>query len=155
VSKEFAISVKDISFSYRTQVSRKPNFMEAARNLGRGNRSTVKIDALKNISFDIEIGEVVGIVGANGAGKSTLMRALGGIVPPDKGRIEVRGEISALLALGVGFNPLLTGRENVILAGLATGQTREYVDEQFEKILEFSELEEFIDAYAHLLFRHV
>jgi lipopolysaccharide transport system ATP-binding protein len=119
--------------------------MEAARNLGRGQRSTKLVHALKNISFDVEQGEVLGIVGANGAGKSTLMRAIGGIVPPDAGEIKVKGEISALLALGVGFNPLLSGRENVVLAGLASGLSRERVEEQYQSIVEFSGIREFID----------
>jgi ABC-type polysaccharide/polyol phosphate transport system ATPase subunit len=119
--------------------------MEAARNLGRGQRSTKLVHALKNISFDVEQGEVLGIVGANGAGKSTLMRAIGGIVPPDAGEIRVKGEISALLALGVGFNQQLSGRENVVLAGLASGLSRERVEEQYQSIVEFSELEEFMD----------
>ena len=119
--------------------------MEAVRNAGRGQRSTKLVHALKNVSFEVEQGEVLGIVGANGAGKSTLMRAIGGIVPPDTGEIRVRGEISALLALGVGFNPQLSGRENVVLAGLATGISRERVEEQYQSIVEFAELEEFMD----------
>ena len=119
--------------------------MEAVRNAGRGQRSTKLVHALKNVTFDVAQGEVLGIVGANGAGKSTLMRAIGGIVPPDEGEIRVRGEISALLALGVGFNPQLSGRENVILAGLATGLSRDVVEEQYQAIVEFAEIEEFMD----------
>lgn len=145
MSNSKVISLTDVSFTYRTQISRKPSFMEAARNLGRGQRSTKLVHALKNISFDVEQGEVLGIVGANGAGKSTLMRAIGGIVPPDAGEIRVKGEISALLALGVGFNQQLSGRENVVLAGLASGLSRERVEEQYQSIVEFSELEEFMD----------
>ena len=145
MSKSPVISLTDVSFTYRTQISRKPNMMEAIRNVGRGQRSTKLVHALKNVSLDVEQGEVLGIVGANGAGKSTLMRAIGGIVPPDEGEIRVRGEISALLALGVGFNPQLSGRENVVLAGLATGLSRERVEEQYQSIVEFAELEEFMD----------
>ena len=86
----------------------------------------------------------MGIIGANGAGKSTLMRAIAGILPPTQGRIEVRSRVSALLALGVGFNAALSGRENVVLGGLATGLSRKEI-ERYEEIAEFAELGDFMD----------
>jgi teichoic acid transport system ATP-binding protein len=119
--------------------------MEAIRNLGRRSRSTKEIHALKKISFDVKAGTVLGVVGANGAGKSTLMRTIGGIIPPTSGEVEVYGDVSAMLSLGVGFNPGLSGRENIFLGGLAAGLSREEVVEKYDKIVAFAELEEFID----------
>jgi ABC-type polysaccharide/polyol phosphate transport system ATPase subunit len=88
---------------------------------------------------------VLGVIGANGAGKSTLMKALGGILPPTEGRIEVEGRVSTLLALGVGFNRKLSGRENVLLGGLAAGLTREQMEHKYEEIVAFAELEKLMD----------
>jgi ABC-type polysaccharide/polyol phosphate transport system ATPase subunit len=85
-------------------------------------------------------GEVIGVIGSNGAGKSTLMRSLAGILPPTQGRIEVHGRVSTLLALGVGFNAKLTGRENVVLGGLAAGLPREEIDHRYAEIAGFAEL---------------
>jgi ABC-type polysaccharide/polyol phosphate transport system ATPase subunit len=84
-------------------------------------------------------------MGANGAGKSTLVRTMAGILPPTTGRIEVNGRVSTLLALGVGFNAELTGRQNVTLGGLAAGLTRDQLDEKYDDIVAFAELEEFMD----------
>ena len=142
---ETTISVRDLSLTYRTNISQKPNVMEAIRNLGRRSRSTKEILALKKISFDVKAGTVLGVVGANGAGKSTLMRTIGGIIPPTSGEVEVYGDVSAMLSLGVGFNPGLSGRENIFLGGLAAGLSREEVVEKYDKIVAFAELEEFID----------
>jgi len=90
----------------------------------RGERiRTRTVEAVKNLTLDIAHGSVVGIVGANGAGKSTLMRSIAGILPPTTGRIAVNGRISTLLALGVGFNQALSGRDNIILGGLAAGMS--------------------------------
>ena len=100
---------------------------------------------MKKISFDVKAGTVLGVVGANGAGKSTLMRTIGGIIPPTSGEVEVYGDVSAMLYLGVGFNPGLSGRENIFLGGLAAGLSREEVVEKYDKIVAFAELEEFID----------
>ena len=142
---ETTISDRDLSLTYRTNISQKPNVMEAIRNLGRRSRSTKEIHALKKISFDVKAGTVLGVVGANGAGKSTLMRTIGGIIPPTSGEVEVYGDVSAMLSLGVGFNPGLSGRENIFLGGLAAGLSREEVVEKYDKIVAFAELEEFID----------
>ena len=105
-----------------------------------------KIVAVKNVSMTINEGEIVTLLGSNGAGKSSLMRVISGIVPPSQGRIEVYGSVSTLLALGVGFNPAMTGRDNVYLGGLAAGMSREEIDTNFDAIAEFSELGEAIDA---------
>ena len=88
---------------------------------------------------------MLGVVGANGAGKSTLMRTVAGILPPNSGRVEVHGRVSTLLALGVGFNRKMTGRQNVVLGGLAAGLTREQLAAKYEEIVAFAELEDFMD----------
>ena len=103
------------------------------------------VEAIKDVSFDVAPGEAIGVIGANGAGKSTLMRTIAGVLPPTRGRIEVRGRISTLLALGVGFNGMLSGRENVILGGLAAGLTRKEVEERAEDVAEFAELGDFME----------
>ena len=102
--------------------------------------------ALNAVTLDVHYGTVLGIIGSNGAGKSSLMRVISGIIPPSQGRVEVYGSVSTLLALGVGFNPAMSGRENVYLGGLAAGMSRSEIDEKFEAIADFSELGDAIDA---------
>ncbi|HZB66490.1 MAG TPA: ABC transporter ATP-binding protein [Ornithinibacter sp.] len=142
---DVAVRVQNVSVTYRTTFERTPTFKTAVVRLGRGERAVREVQALKNVSFEVPVGTSLGIVGANGAGKSTLIRTLGGILPPTSGRIEVHGRISALLALGVGFNPNLSGTENVVLGGLANGLTRRQVDERAHDIAEFAELGDFMD----------
>jgi ABC-type polysaccharide/polyol phosphate transport system ATPase subunit len=134
-----------VSVTYRTSLERNPTLKSAIRKLGRRERIIREIEALKGVSFEVPHGKVMGVVGANGAGKSTLMRAVAGILPPTSGRIEVHGRVSTLLSLGVGFNRKLTGRENVVLGGLAAGLTRAQLREKYDEIVEFAELEDFMD----------
>lgn len=140
-----AISVQDVSITYRTTFERTPTLKDALVRLGRGERVVREVEAVKHVSFDLEQGKILGIIGHNGAGKSTLMRALAGILAPTEGRIEVRGKVSTLLALGVGFNAQLSGKENVLLGGLAAGLTREQVADRYEEITEFAELGDFME----------
>ena len=140
-----AVRVQNVSITYRTTFERTPTFKSAIVRLGRGERAVREVQALTHVSFEVPEGTSLGIVGANGAGKSTLIRALGGILPPTEGRIEVHGRISALLALGVGFNPNLSGTENVILGGLANGLSRKQVEERAQEIADFAELGDFMD----------
>ncbi|GEK17154.1 ABC transporter ATP-binding protein [Cellulomonas persica] len=140
-----AVSVQDLTITYRTTFEKVPTIKSAIVRLGRGERAVREVHALQGLTFDVMEGTALGIIGANGAGKSTLMRALAGVLPPTSGRIEVRGEISSLLSLGVGFNGALSGRENVMLGGLAQGLTRAQVAERAEEIAEFAELGDFMD----------
>jgi ABC-type polysaccharide/polyol phosphate transport system ATPase subunit len=141
-----AVSVRDLSLTYTTSIEKKPTLKARFKSLGRGKKHTRVISALSDVNLDIHYGAVLGIIGSNGAGKSTLMRVISGIVPPSQGRVEVYGSVSTLLALGVGFNPSMTGRDNVYLGGLAAGMSREEIDRDFDAIAEFSELGEAIDA---------
>ena len=145
VEDGYSIVVNNVSVTYRTSVEGKPTLQSTIRRLGRRERIVREVEALKNVNFRIKRGAVYGVVGANGAGKSTLMRTVTGILPPTEGRVEVKGRVSTLLALGVGFNKELTGRENVVLGGLAAGLTREEMAEKYEEIVEFAELEDFMD----------
>ncbi len=144
-SDRFRIRVEDVSVTYRTSLERAPTLKSTLLRLGRRERVIREIDALKNVSFTVPHGKVMGVVGANGAGKSTLMRTVAGILPPNSGRVEVNGRVSTLLSLGVGFNRKLTGRQNVVLGGLAAGLTRAELAEKYDEIVEFAELEDFMD----------
>jgi len=100
----------------------------------------------RNISFEVKRGECLALIGPNGAGKSTLLRMLNGLIKPNQGKITMHGRVNALIALGAGFNPILTGRENVYVNGSVLGFTKKEIDEKYEEIVEFSELREFMDT---------
>jgi ABC-type polysaccharide/polyol phosphate transport system ATPase subunit len=145
-TNEVAVSVRGLGLTYTTAIDRRPTLKARVKSLGRGGKQTRIIRALDEVNLDVEYGQVLGIIGTNGAGKSSLMRVIAGILPPTQGRIEVYGSVSTLLALGVGFNPSMSGRDNVYLGGLAAGMSRDEIDSHFEEIAEFSELGEAIDA---------
>ena len=144
-TNQVAVKVEHLSVTYRTSYEKVPTFKSALKRLGKGERVVKEVEALQDVSFAINHGTVLGVIGHNGAGKSTLMRAIAGILPPSAGRIEVHGRISTLLALGVGFNPALSGTENVMLGGLAAGLNREEVNERYDEIADFAGLGDFID----------
>lgn len=102
--------------------------------------------ALRNITFGVEQGEVVGIIGRNGAGKSTLLKVLSQITPPTEGRIKLRGRVASLLEVGTGFHPELTGRENIYLNGAILGMMRKEIARKFDEIVAFAEVEKFLDT---------
>jgi ABC-type branched-subunit amino acid transport system ATPase component len=142
---DIAISVQDLSITYRTSFESAPTLKSTLARLGRRNKLVKTVDAIKNISFEIPHGTVLGVVGHNGAGKSTLLRAIAGIMPPSSGEIMVHGDVSALLSLAAGFNSALSAPENVLLAGLAAGMTRDEVLERVDEIIAFAEIEDFRD----------
>ncbi|MEI6869586.1 MAG: ABC transporter ATP-binding protein [Actinomycetota bacterium] len=141
-----AVSVKNLGLTYTTSIDKRPTLKARLKTLGRGKKHTRVVRALNDVSIDVRYGTVLGIIGSNGAGKSSLMRVISGIVPPTQGRVEVYGSVSTLLALGVGFNPAMTGRDNVYLGGLAAGMTRDEIDKNFDAIAAFSELGDAIDT---------
>lgn len=102
--------------------------------------------SLQDINFELKKGEGLGIIGQNGSGKSTLLRIINGIFPPDKGKVEIRGKIGALIAVGAGFHPHLTGRENIYLNGIILGMSKKEIDSKFNDIIKFADIGEFIDA---------
>lgn len=102
--------------------------------------------ALKDIDFRINKGDVVGIIGANGAGKSTLLKVVSGVYKPTTGTVEVNGKISPMIELGAGFDPELTARENIYLNGAILGYSKEFLEDKFDEIVEFSELKDFLDV---------
>src|SRR6201998_3100586 len=102
--------------------------------------------ALKNVSFEVKQGDVVGLIGRNGAGKSTLLKILSRITEPTEGRITIRGRVASLLEVGTGFHPELTGRENVYLNGAILGMSRAEIKAKFDEIVAFAEVEKFLDT---------
>ncbi|HWC35193.1 MAG TPA: ABC transporter ATP-binding protein [Mycobacteriales bacterium] len=117
-----------------------------SRLIPRRRRGLSEVWALKDISFDIEEGETVAIVGTNGAGKTTTLRLIAGVSAPTEGRMQVAGNVAPLIGVGVGFNPELTGRENIFVNGLLLGMTNEEVRRDFDSIVAFSELEDYLDS---------
>ncbi|MFV8839654.1 ABC transporter ATP-binding protein [Salinimicrobium soli] len=101
--------------------------------------------AVKDISFELRRGECLGLIGHNGAGKSTLLKILNGLIKPDTGKVTIKGKVGALIELGAGFNPILTGRENIYNNGAILGFTRKEIDEKVEEIIDFAEIRAFID----------
>ena len=139
-SSDSAVKVEGLSVTYRTTFQKKPTFKGTLKRLGRRERIVREVKAIRDVSFEVPHGTVLGIVGVNGAGKSSLMRTVAGILPPTEGRVAVYGRVSTLLALGVGFNPDLSGRENVVLGGLAAGVPRDELAAKYDEIAEFAEL---------------
>lgn len=134
---EDAIRVKNLRLRYRTTARR-----QSIRSLrffsGRGKAKTVR--ALKNVSFSVKKGEILGIIGTNGSGKSTLLKVLSGVLTPDSGTVDTFGQSVSLLSLGVGFDPALSGMDNIYLAGMLLGFTKEEICGKRREIVEFSEL---------------
>jgi len=140
-----AIAADYIKKSFKLPHEKQSSVKSIFVNLFRGKRSYEKQNVLKGVSFEVKHGEFFGIVGRNGSGKSTLLKILAGIYTPTKGSVKINGKLVPFIELGVGFNPELTGRENVYLNGALLGLTRKEMDELYNEIVEFAELEKFMD----------
>lgn len=142
------ISVQNISKSYNLKHRVKEEERFLFKSLFTNNRNTVSEEfwALKDISFEVNKGDKVGVIGRNGAGKSTLLKILSRIVTPTSGRIEYEGRVASLLEVGTGFHPELTGRENIYLNGSILGMSKDEITRKFDEIVAFSEVENFLDT---------
>lgn len=138
---EYAIEVENLSIQYKTvqKYSIKQSLLKGKR------KKADTFEAVKNISFKVEKGEILGVIGKNGSGKSTLLRAIAGIFSPNSGSIDLHGNSISLLSIGVGFQQELSGRENILLSGMLLGFSEKEIQERMDEIIEFSELGEFID----------
>jgi ABC-type polysaccharide/polyol phosphate transport system ATPase subunit len=143
-----SIEVDGISASYRVRIDSRDIMTDVRRLFRRVDSGGRMIPALRNVSFDVPKGSVLAVIGRNGAGKSTLCRVISGILPPDDGRVTVRGRLN-LLSPGIGFSAALTGRENIVLGGLASGLSPERLDEIADEIAEFAQLAGYLDMPMH------
>jgi ABC-2 type transport system ATP-binding protein len=143
---EVVLSVKHVSKNFALPHEKNTSIKSGIVNIFSRKDKTVEVQhALKDISFDIKKGEFFGILGRNGSGKSTLLKLLAEIYQPTKGEVHTKGKLVPFIELGVGFNPELTGRENVYLNGALLGFSRKEIDARYKDIVEFAELEEFMD----------
>lgn len=160
---KIVISVENLSKSYRlgqigtgtfshdlnawsAKLRGKPNPLLKIGQTDHGNRDGEELWALKDVSFTVEQGEILGIIGRNGAGKSTLLKILSRVTAPTSGKIKVKGRIASLLEVGTGFHPELTGRENIYLNGAILGMSHKEIECKFDEIVDFAEVEKFIDT---------
>ena len=140
-SNAIAIEIKNVTITYKLMKS----FSIQRNLLRRDAEKAEEFEAVRKVSFQVERGEILGIVGKNGSGKSTLLRAVAGVFSPNEGEIDLRGNTVSLLSLGVGFKDTLTGRDNIYLSGMLLGFTEEQIKEKEAEIIEFAELGKFID----------
>ena len=139
--KEIALNVSHVSIDYHNL-----SHMSLAKSLSKGHVKRADIiRAVSDVSFSVNKGEILGIVGRNGSGKTTLLRSIAGIFQPDEGEIDTKGNRVSLMAIGIGFNPNNTGRENILKSGMLLGCELNYVKAHMDEIIDFSELGDFID----------
>jgi len=143
-SSDIAIQVNNVSKTFKIPHEKISSLRGAFVSLFR-KKTYEEFKALENVSFEVKKGEFFGIIGCNGSGKSTLLKVLAGIYQADRGKAHIDGLISPFLELGIGFNPELSGRDNVYLNATVLGMTKKQIDEKFDAIVAFSELERFID----------
>jgi ABC-type polysaccharide/polyol phosphate transport system ATPase subunit len=140
------IRFENVVQRFRVIRERPDTLREAFTHLFRNRSSYHDFEALKGISFNVQDGEVTGVIGRNGSGKSTVLKIIAGVYQPTSGTVHVSGKVAALIELGAGFHPDLTGRENIVINGLLLGLSRREIQAREERIIDFAELGEFIDS---------
>lgn len=143
--KNYAIEVKNLSKSFKLPTEKSSGLKQAFFNTLKGIKGYTKQEVLKDISFNVKKGEFLGIVGRNGSGKSTLLKTLSKIYVPDSGEVKINGSLVPFIELGVGFNPELTGKENVFLNGALLGFSNAEMGKMYDEIVAFAELEPFMN----------
>lgn len=150
--EDIMINVKDISMRFNLGIEKgfslKQGFVDLFDKKKRAEKKSKKNEfwALKDVSFEVKKGEVVGFIGSNGAGKSTLLKIVAGVMKPTKGSLDVYGNICPMIELGAGFDMELTARENIYLNGAVMGYTKAFIDSKFDEIVNFSELHNFLEV---------
>lgn len=144
----FMIKLDGVSMRFNLGLEPNYSIKEAFISIFDKKRRPKKTDfwALNDVSFEVKKGEVIGLIGSNGAGKSTLLKVVSGVMKPTKGKVTVNGQISPMIELGAGFDMELTARENIYLNGAILGYSKQFIDDKFDEIVEFSELRDFLDA---------
>ena len=143
---EFAVKAENVSMMFNLSREKEERFKEYVINMVRGKLFFDEFWALRDVSFDVKKGDSLGIVGTNGAGKTTLLKLISGIMKPTSGKLVTEGSIAPLFAMGTGFDNSLSARENIYLVGSMHGHTREYMKKRFDEIIDFAELEDFVDV---------
>lgn len=143
------IKVDNVSMKFNLGIEKNFSLKQFFINLFRPKSKKPKKEdfwALKDVTFDVKKGEVIGFIGSNGAGKSTMLKVIAGVMKPTKGKVTVNGNICPMIELGAGFDMELTARENIYLNGAVLGYSKEFIEQKFDEIVEFSELKEFLDV---------
>ena len=143
------IKLEHVSMKFNLGIEKEFSIKQAFVNFFSFNKPKKKKEefwALKDISFEVAKGEVIGLIGSNGAGKSTMLKVVSGVMKPTEGKVTVNGVISPMIELGAGFDPELTARENIFLNGAILGYSRQFLESKFDEIVEFSELKDFLDV---------
>lgn len=145
-SRQPIIQVKNVSMRFNLMEEKVDTLKEYVMKLLRGKIMYNEFLALDNVSFSVNQGDVFALVGFNGAGKSTMLKLIAGVLQPTEGSVKVQGKIAPLIEVGAGFDPDLTARENIYLNGALLGHKKAYLDEHFQNIIAFAELEKFVDV---------
>ena len=146
MEEQYMIEINDVTMRFRMGDDNITSLKEYFVQLLRGKLSYSRFEALKHVSFNVPRGEVVGLIGRNGAGKSTILKVISGIMKPTEGSVTVKANVVPMLELGSGFDPDMTGRENIFLNGAILGYSKEFLESKYQEIVDFSGIEEFIDV---------
>jgi len=143
------IKVENVSMRFNLGIEKNFSLKLFFINMFKSKKNKPKKEefwALRDVAFDVKQGEVIGFIGSNGAGKSTMLKVIAGVMKPTKGKVEVNGNICPMIELGAGFDYDLTARENIFLNGAVLGYSKEFIEQKFDEIVDFSELREFLDV---------